>query len=112
MAGSETTAKALSFCFLYMVLYPEVQKKAQKEIDAVLGRDRFPTLNDRPRYLFIKLILMFTNEVSKLNPKLCLFQHAVCECDSFRIAQDVHGEDNEHSSSSYERYNASWISYP
>lgn len=51
MAGSETTSKSLGFGFLYMLLYPEVQKKAQEEIDRVVGRDRMPTLNDRPKYV-------------------------------------------------------------
>lgn len=50
MAGSETTSKSLGFGFLYMLLYPEVQRKAQEEIDRVVGRDRMPTLNDRPKY--------------------------------------------------------------
>jgi cytochrome P450 len=37
-----------------MTLYPEVQKKAQAEIDAVVGNDRLPTVSqdwDRLPYL-------------------------------------------------------------
>lgn len=49
MAGSETTSKALGFGFLYLILFPQVQRKAQEEIDRVLGRDKFPTLADRPK---------------------------------------------------------------
>ncbi len=30
-----------------MTLYPEVQAQAQREIDAVIGRDRLPTFDDR-----------------------------------------------------------------
>ena len=30
-----------------MTLYPEVQRKAQEEVDSVVGRDRLPTASDR-----------------------------------------------------------------
>lgn len=49
MAGSETTSKSLGFTFLYMLRHPDVQRKAQEEIDAVVGRDRLPSLEDRPK---------------------------------------------------------------
>lgn len=49
-AGSETTSKGLCFCFLYLVLFPKVQKKAHEEIDRVIGRNRLPTLEDRTRW--------------------------------------------------------------
>lgn len=49
MAGSETTSKSLGFGFLYLVLTPEVQRKAQAQLDAVVGRDRLPTMEDRPK---------------------------------------------------------------
>lgn len=48
MAGSETTSKTLSFGFQYLLLYPDVQKRAQEEIDKVVGRNRRPVLSDRP----------------------------------------------------------------
>ncbi len=40
------TVAALDAFFLLMVLNPEVQKKAQEELDFVLGGDRLPTYND------------------------------------------------------------------
>ncbi|KAK7864643.1 hypothetical protein R5R35_012415 [Gryllus longicercus] len=58
MAGSETTTKSLGFGFLYLLLYPEVQKKAQAEIDAVVGRNRLPTLNDRPNMPYMEAIVL------------------------------------------------------
>ncbi len=33
--------------FLAMTLYPEIQKKAQAELDAVVGRSRLPEFEDR-----------------------------------------------------------------
>ncbi|KAM3955653.1 putative cytochrome P450 303a1 [Aphomia sociella] len=47
MAGTETTSKSMSFGFSYLVREQEVQKKAQEEIDRIVGRDRPPCLDDR-----------------------------------------------------------------
>ena len=46
--------------FLAMALYPEVQKKAQAEIDAVVGPDRFPDFEDRDSLPYIKAIVKET----------------------------------------------------
>jgi cytochrome P450 len=48
-AGGEAIASTIGFCLLYMVVHPNVQKAVQKELDAVVGRDRRPTLADRAR---------------------------------------------------------------
>lgn len=53
MAGTETTSKSMSFCFSYLVREQEVQKKAQDEIDRVIGRSRIPCLNDRTQYVLL-----------------------------------------------------------
>jgi cytochrome P450 len=44
---------AIMSLFLAVLLHPEVQKKAHDEIDAVTGRQRFPTFEDRSRLLFV-----------------------------------------------------------
>lgn len=49
IAGSETTTKSIGFGFLYIHREPRIQIKAQQEIDAVLGKERLPTLEDRPK---------------------------------------------------------------
>lgn len=36
-----------------MALFPEVQKKAQAEIDTVIGNDRLPKFNDRDQLPYI-----------------------------------------------------------
>jgi cytochrome P450 len=53
MAGSDTTVSSLSSLFLALVLYPDVQKRAQAELDTVIARERLPTFGDRPRLPYI-----------------------------------------------------------
>jgi cytochrome P450 len=43
--------------FLVMALYPEIQKKAQAEIDAVVGPHRLPDFEDRPSLPYINAIV-------------------------------------------------------
>ncbi|KAI0253723.1 cytochrome P450 [Lactifluus subvellereus] len=52
-AGSDTTVSSMTSLFLALVLYPEVKKKAQAELDSLLGRDRLPTFGDRPHLPYI-----------------------------------------------------------
>ena len=40
-----------------MALYPEVQKKAQAEIDAMVGPDRLPEFYDRPSLPYINAVV-------------------------------------------------------
>lgn len=40
-----------------MALHPEVQKKAQIEIDKVIGTDHLPTLEDRLNLPYIECVL-------------------------------------------------------
>ncbi|KAJ3552901.1 hypothetical protein NM688_g3906 [Phlebia brevispora] len=54
--GAETSVAALYSFFLAMVLYPEVQKKAQAELDAVVGSDRLPTFEDQDRLPYISAL--------------------------------------------------------
>ena len=42
--------------FLALVLFPQVQRRAQAELDAVIGRDRLPTFNDRPHLTYIEAL--------------------------------------------------------
>ena len=40
------TSGVIQVFILAMVLYPDVLRKAQKEVDAVIGRDRPPSFDD------------------------------------------------------------------
>jgi cytochrome P450 len=48
-AGGEPLATSLAFALLHMVVHPDVQQAVQKELDAVVGKDRRPTLEDRAK---------------------------------------------------------------
>ncbi|KAL2005346.1 hypothetical protein VTN00DRAFT_2557 [Thermoascus crustaceus] len=53
-AGSDTTSSTLYGFVQAMVLFPEVQKRAQAEIDAVVGDSRLPTMDDEPNLRYIR----------------------------------------------------------
>lgn len=40
-----------------MLLYPEVQRKAQEQLDAVVGRDRLPTFDDLESLPYIQAVV-------------------------------------------------------
>ena len=48
-----------------MVLHPDIQKRAQKEIDEIVGTDRFPTPTDRDNLPFCEALV---KEVLRWNP--------------------------------------------
>jgi cytochrome P450 len=51
IASAIPIGATLDFLVLMMLLHPEVQHKAQKEIDSVVGRGRLPQLGDKPKYV-------------------------------------------------------------
>lgn len=52
-AGSETTTNTLMHLFYYLAMHPNIQKKLQAEIDEMLPKGTLPTLDDRPRYIWV-----------------------------------------------------------
>ncbi|KAJ8474125.1 hypothetical protein ONZ51_g7425 [Trametes cubensis] len=57
VAGADTTAGSFFAFFCAMVIYPEVQKRAREELDAVVGLDRLPEHADRPSLPYISAII-------------------------------------------------------
>ena len=53
-AGAETTSAVMAWFSLAMLAYPEVQARAQAELDAVVGRTRLPTFADYPHLPYIR----------------------------------------------------------
>ena len=63
----------LSF-YMLMILNPDVQQKAQAEIDVVVGKDRLPTIADRPHLPYVRRLI---TEVYRWSPPIPLSKHAV-----------------------------------
>ncbi|KAH9888103.1 CyP450 monooxygenase [Cubamyces lactineus] len=57
VAGADTTAGSLFAFFCAMIMHPEAQKRAQEELDAVVGPDRLPEHADRPSLPYVDAIL-------------------------------------------------------
>ena len=55
----------MSSFILFMVQNPDVQKKAQEEIQKVVGPDRLPTYEDRANLPYVESIMV---EVLRLRP--------------------------------------------
>ncbi|KAB5588194.1 hypothetical protein CTheo_8365 [Ceratobasidium theobromae] len=79
LAGSTTVG--VTFYFM-MCLYPEVARRAQEEIDAVVGRDRIPNFTDRESLPYVEAILQ---EVMRMSPPAPLgLPHTVTEDIEFK----------------------------
>ena len=73
-AGAETSASYLQNFVISLLQSPESQRKAQNEIDSVVGGDRFPVLADFERLPYIKALV---REVSLILTNVWLLQY-VC----------------------------------
>jgi cytochrome P450 len=47
----------MTMFILLMVLYPEVQRKAQAELDRVVGTSRLPDFGDREDLVYVKAVI-------------------------------------------------------
>ena len=52
------TASTIQSFFLAMTLHPAIQRRAQAELDAVVGPDRLPTMADRPRLPYVNALAL------------------------------------------------------
>ena len=83
LTSSPKTVSALGSFFLAMLLYPDIQRKAQIEVDRVVGRDRLPDFSDEPSLPYVTALVkevlrsVFSSKVfsdQKINP-LLLFHY-------------------------------------
>jgi hypothetical protein len=62
------TALSVHYFILAMAMYPEVQKKAQSQLDRVLVDGRLPELSDRPSLPWVDAIIKETLRWSSMTP--------------------------------------------
>ncbi|KAG8898386.1 hypothetical protein FRC00_002876 [Tulasnella sp. 408] len=67
--GEDSTKNYMHNFVRVMVNHPEEQKKAQEEIDRVVGRDRMPTADDIPHLPYVQAIV---REVCRTRPQKML----------------------------------------
>ncbi|KAF8520307.1 cytochrome P450 [Gautieria morchelliformis] len=65
LAGMDTSSAALQVVILSLVNFPDAQKKAQEEIDRVVGSDRVPTWRDIPD---LPYTMAFLEETMRFRP--------------------------------------------
>ncbi|CAE6425809.1 O-methylsterigmatocystin oxidoreductase OS=Aspergillus parasiticus GN=ordA PE=3 SV=1 [Rhizoctonia solani AG-1 IB] len=81
--GAADTTHASLMCFvLLMARHPEIQARAQKEIDRITNSERLPEINDRESMPYVRRIVQ---EVLRWQPPLPMgFPHATTEDDEYR----------------------------
>ncbi|KAF8298244.1 cytochrome P450 [Clavulina sp. PMI_390] len=82
LASARTTTAVIGTFLYAMILHPEIQAKAQTEIDGITSGERLPTLADRPNLPYIDCIL---KEVMRWHPPAPLgLPHTTTEEVEFR----------------------------
>ncbi|KAL7280059.1 hypothetical protein ACG7TL_006474 [Trametes sanguinea] len=80
--GSDTTSSMMQGGFKALSLYPDVQKKAQAELDAVIGPGRLPEHEDRDNLVYINALM---KEILRWHlPVPIGIPHKTIEDDDFR----------------------------
>ncbi|RPD61609.1 cytochrome P450 [Lentinus tigrinus ALCF2SS1-6] len=80
-AGADTTLSTFQAVFVAMTLYPEVLKKAQAELDSVVGLTRLPDFSDQPALVYVNAIIKEALRWHNVVP-LCI-PHSLSEDDEF-----------------------------
>lgn len=55
--GGIPVTQALAWSFLYLVHHPDVVSNMQKEIDNIIGKNRLPTIEDRPSLPYCQAVI-------------------------------------------------------
>lgn len=85
-AGADTSVSIMTAFFLAMSMFPHVQRKAQEEMDRVVGTSRLPTFSDRENLPYTNAVV---EEAQRWHPITPMGLPHVAACDDsiggFRI---------------------------
>ncbi|KAF4474712.1 O-methylsterigmatocystin oxidoreductase [Fusarium agapanthi] len=96
IAGADTTWATCVIFILNMVLHPEIQEKAQQELDAVIGSNRLPDFSDRPALVYIEHIVqeiyrcIFTKLVATGSSRTVVYANAYAMAHDERVYKNPH----------------------
>ncbi|KAF2760058.1 cytochrome P450 [Pseudovirgaria hyperparasitica] len=68
IAGSNTTWSTIIICILNLVRNPDVQRRAQAEIDSIVDTDRLPSFEDRQKLPYLENVIQETLRWAPLSP--------------------------------------------
>lgn len=79
--GLDTSISTGLTFFMCMILNPDIQKKAQAELDSVIGTSRLPTIQDRAQLPYLRAVVA---EVYRFSPAVPLgVPHALTQDDVY-----------------------------
>ncbi|KAM4631943.1 LOW QUALITY PROTEIN: cytochrome P450 2W1-like [Discoglossus pictus] len=81
LGGTETTSTTLQWGILCMMKYPHIQKKAQEEIENVIGLERPPTWDDQK---ILPYCLALVHEIQRFGNILQYLAHSTITDTHFR----------------------------
>ncbi|XP_052089355.1 cytochrome P450 2B4-like [Mytilus californianus] len=68
LAGTDTTSVTLKWSMLYMIKYPDVQKKCKDEILEIIGEDREPVVKDKDNLPYVMATLHEIQRIATIVP--------------------------------------------
>ncbi|BFZ07229.1 hypothetical protein BsWGS_10268 [Bradybaena similaris] len=68
IAGTETISTTMMWFVIYMLHYPDVQKKVFNEINEVVGTERVVSLQDKPQLNYLNATIMETQRLASIVP--------------------------------------------